>query len=333
MRALVVRAPHDVELTTVDEPVVADDEVLVAPLLNGMCGTDLELIDGTIDPAYVRYPLILGHEWVGELLDDVPGVATRKDRVVVEGVVPCGICAECLIGATNRCMTYDEIGFTRPGAIAERIAVPTRLVHRIDESVNLDDAVLIEPMAVVWRALTRFALRDDLNVVVVGDGAIALLVTHLVRRFHPARVVVVGRRIAQASLARAAGADEFVTDVPVERFDLVVEAAGTAASASTAIALAERGAMVILLGLPAHGTRIDLAPDDIVNDDIVIQGSFSYTSQAFGEVVGQVNAGHLQPSFLITHRYALSQCQEAIGALRGDVADDEPRGKVVISLP
>jgi len=258
-------------------------------------------------------------------------VASLGDRVVV-GIIPCGDCSECRIGATNLCTTYEEIGFTRPGAIAERIAVPKRLVHRIDESVNVDDAVLVEPMAVVWRALTRFGLRENLNVVIVGDGTIALLAAHLVRRFGPARVVVAGRRAAQSSLAKATGADEFVTDVPDGSFDLVIEAAGTGASVSTAIALAARGAMVILLGLPAHGTVIDLAPDDLVNNVIVIQGSFGYTRRSFTEVVEQVNAGNRTPSFVITHRYSIEQTESAIGALRGDVADDEPRGKVVIAL-
>ena len=332
MRALVVRSPHDLALDIVDEPVPGPDEVLVAPLLAGMCGTDLELIDGSIDPAYVRYPLILGHEWVGRIADDVPGVASRGDRVVVEGVIPCGVCDECRIGATNRCTTYDEIGFTRPGAIADHIAVPTRLLHRVEDSASSDDAVLVEPMAVVWRALTRFALREQLNVAVIGDGTIALLAVHLVRRFQPARVVVVGRRSAQASLSIAAGADEFLVDQPEEQFDLVIEAAGTGASAQSAISLAGRGAMVILLGLPAHGTLIDVAPDDLVNNDIVIQGSFAYTSHSFAEVVAQVNAGALKPSFLITHRYSLEQTDEAIRTLRGGVADDEPRGKVVISV-
>jgi len=275
--------------------------------------------------------LVLGHEWVGQILDELPGVASLGDRVVV-GIIPCGDCSECRIGATNLCTTYEEIGFTRPGAIAERIAVPKRLVHRIDESVNVDDAVLVEPMAVVWRALTRFGLRENLNVVIVGDGTIALLAAHLVRRFGPARVVVAGRRAAQSSLAKATGADEFVTDVPDGSFDLVIEAAGTGASVSTAIALAARGAMVILLGLPAHGTVIDLAPDDLVNNVIVIQGSFGYTRRSFTEVVEQVNAGNRTPSFVITHRYSIEQTESAIGALRGDVADDEPRGKVVIAL-
>jgi L-iditol 2-dehydrogenase len=323
MRALVVRSPHDVALDSVAEPSVGEDEVLVAPLLVGVCATDLELIDGSIDPAYVNYPLILGHEWVGEL---------RSERIVVEGLVTCGDCAECRVGATNRCLVYDEIGFTRPGAIAERIAVPRRLVHRIHDSVNIDDAVLIEPMAVVWRALTRFELRENLNVVVVGDGTIALLAVHLVRRFNPARVVVVGRRSAQAPLASGAGADEFVTSVPEERFDLVIEAAGTGESVSSAIGLAARGSMVILLGLPTHGTLIEVAPDDLVNDDVVIQGSFSYTSQAFSDVVEQVNAGALRPSFLITHRFTLDEADIAIATLRGAVAEDQPRGKVVLSI-
>jgi len=330
VRALVVRSAHDVALETFATPTVTDDEVLVAPLLAGMCGTDLELIDGSIDPAYVRYPVVLGHEWVGFLPNDEPGVASQGERVVVEGIIPCGDCDECRIGATNRCTTYDEIGFTRPGAIADRIAVPKRLVHRIEQSVNAEDAVLIEPMAVVWRALTRIPLRENLNVVVVGDGTIALLAAHLVRRFNPARVVVAGRRAAQAPLAKAAGADEFVTDVPHGRFDLVIEAAGTGASASSAISLAARGAMVILLGLPPHGTVIDLAPDDLVNDDIVIQGSFGYTSQAFSEVVGQVNDGNFKPSNLITHRFSLLETERAIATLRGEVAEDEARGKVVI---
>jgi threonine dehydrogenase-like Zn-dependent dehydrogenase len=332
MRALVVRSAHDVALETLTEPLVGADEVLVAPLLAGMCGTDLELIDGSIDPAYVRYPLVLGHEWVGFLLNDEPGLGTGGERVVVEGIIACGDCDECRIGATNRCATYDEIGFTRPGALADRIAVPKRLAHRIDTTVNADDAVLIEPMSVVWRALTRLPLRDNLNVVIVGDGTIALLAAHLVRRFNPARVVVAGRRAAQAHLANAAGADEFVTDIPVGRFDLVIEAAGTGPSASSAIGLAARGAMVILLGLPPHGTLIDLAPDDLVNDDVVIQGSFGYTSKAFTEVVDQVNAGNLKPSFLISHRFSLDETEDAIRALRGNVAEDEPRGKVVVEV-
>ncbi len=331
MKAFVVERPGRVAVLNVDEPVVGDSEVLVASLVAGMCGTDVELIDGSIDPAYVRYPLILGHEWVGELVDDIDGAITG-DRVVVEGVVACGRCAECVRGDTNRCHTYDEIGFTRPGALAERIAVPANLVHRLAPMVDLDDAALIEPMAVVWRALTRIPLAKGLRVAVVGDGTIAMLAVHLVRLFEPTSIVMVGRRHAQAALATRAGVSTFTTTTPSESFDLVIEAAGNVAAVSSTLTLAARGAMVILLGLPVHGSTIAVAPDDLVNNDLIIQGSFSYSRASWAQVVERVNSRELRPSFLITHRFALDRVLDAVTTLRGGHGDDEARGKVVIDV-
>ncbi|HEY5438326.1 MAG TPA: alcohol dehydrogenase catalytic domain-containing protein [Acidimicrobiales bacterium] len=332
MKALVVSTPGSVAVVTIDEPSVGANDVAVAPLLSGMCGTDLELIDGTIDPAFVRYPLVLGHEWVGRLLNDVDGVANAGEHVVAEGLIPCEACAECRSGNSNRCTTYDEIGFTRPGALAERIVVPKRLVHRLEDTVDVADAAFIEPMAVVWRALTRIPLRSSLRVAIVGDGTIALLCAHLVRLFDPETVVVVGRRKAQGQLAEAAGANEFLTVAPNASFDLIIEAAGNASSVLSALSLAARGAMVILLGLPVHGTKIEVAPDDFVNNDLILQGSFSYTREAFARVVAEVNAGRLKPSFLITHRFSLDESTHAIDALRGRVPDSVARGKVVVTV-
>lgn len=332
MRALVTTPGDGARLLELAAPVPLADEVLVAPVLVGLCGTDLELIDGILDPAYVTYPLILGHEWVGRLVEDVSGVGPAATAVVVEGIVPCTECGACRRGDTNRCATYDEVGFTRPGAAAELIAVPARLVHALAPAVSLDDAVLVEPMAVVWRALTRLPLVEDASVAIVGDGTIALLAAHLVRLMHPRRVVVVGRRVEQAELARAAGADEFTTAEPSERFDLVIEAAGSAAAVTSALALAERGAQVIVLGLAPHGERVAVEPDALVNNDLVVQGSFSYTQRAWREVVARLNEGSLRPSFLITHRVALADSAAALAALRGHDPRPGPRGKVVLDL-
>ncbi len=330
MRAFVVSEPGSSAVRVWPEPEASSGEVIVRPLLAGMCGTDLELLDGTIDPAYVQYPLVLGHEWVGELVSG-SALGPAGTRVVVEGIVPCGTCDECQRGATNLCAVYDEIGFTRAGAIADRVSVPASLVHRLGDDVDVDDAVLVEPMAVVWRALTRSVLRRGLRVAVVGDGTIALLATHLVQLLEPSRTTVIGQREEQRELARRAGADEFLVEAPATTFDLVIEAAGNANAVRTAIEHCGRGGVVVLLGLPPHGTVIEIAPDDLVNNDVVIQSSFSYTRAAFAEVVAQLNVGALRPSFLITHRFALEQAEEAVAALRGGGAN-EPRGKVVIEL-
>ncbi|MGA7835943.1 MAG: alcohol dehydrogenase catalytic domain-containing protein [Acidimicrobiales bacterium] len=330
MRAFVVTEPGSCAVREWPEPVASKSEVLVRPVLAGMCGTDVELIDGTIDPAYVRYPLVLGHEWVGELMNE-SDLGPAGTRVVVEGIIPCGACAACHRGATNLCEVYDEIGFTRAGAIADRVSVPASLVHRLSDDVSVDDAVLVEPMAVVWRALTRFALRPGLRVAVVGDGTIALLATHMVQLLEPSRTTVIGRREEQRALALRAGADEFLIDAPTTSFDLVIEAAGNANAVRTALAHCARGGVVILLGLPTHGTVVEIAPDDLVNNDVIIEASFSYTRDAFADVVAQLNVGALRPSFVITHRFPLDRAEEAIAALRGG-ATHEPRGKVVIDL-
>jgi threonine dehydrogenase-like Zn-dependent dehydrogenase len=331
VKAFVVTAPHDAALRERPEPAASEGEVLIAPLLAGVCGTDLELIDGTIDPAYVRYPLTLGHEWVGRLEHDLEGVGPSGTPVVVEGIIPCGVCPACRRGATNLCEVYDEVGFTRAGAIAEQITVPEQLVHTIADDVDLDDAVLIEPMAVVWRALIRMPLRMGQRAAIIGDGTVALLAAHLVQLFEPHRTTVFGRRDEQRGLALRAGADEFTTSVPAESFDLVIEASGSIAGVASAIESCARGGMVILLGLPPHGEMVEFSPDDLVNNDVIIQGSFGYTRSAFADVVARVNAHDLRPSFLITHRFDLVDAASAVVALRGEDSK-QPRGKVIIAV-
>jgi threonine dehydrogenase-like Zn-dependent dehydrogenase len=327
MKALLVRAPGDVALDDIEMPDVPAGHVLVQPLVSGLCGTDLEIIAGTIDEAYVHYPVVLGHEWVGRLAEH-PSLGSL---VVVEGVVPCATCDECQRGATNLCRTYDEIGFTRHGALAEFIAVPANLVHELHREVSALDGALVEPMAVVWRALGRAQVRAGSRCLVIGDGTVALLTALLLTRFSPASVTMLGLRPAQQALALQAGVDEFVTDIGESRFDYVVEAAGQGPAITTALAAAGRGGVVVLLGLPAHGTAVDLYPDDVVSNDLVIQGSFSYTRQSWADVVGLLNERVIHPSFLVTHRFDLTQWREALDTL-AHVPIDEPRGKVVITL-
>ncbi len=325
MKALVVRGANDVALEEIPAPLARPGEVLIRPLVSGLCGTDLEIIAGSIDQAYVNYPVVLGHEWVGRRVDG----GDLAPLVVVEGIVPCGRCDECLRGTTNRCRTYDEIGFTRAGAIAEFISVPAHLIHDLHPDVSALDAALVEPMSVVWRALTRAQVSEGSRCLVIGDGTVALLCALLLRRFKPSTVTMLGRRHAQAELAQQAAVDDFVLDIGDTKFDFIIEAAGQGPAISTALCAADRGATVVLLGLPAHGTAVDLYPDDVVNNDLIIQGSFSYTRQSWAEVVELLNDRLIHPSFLVTHQFALAHWREALDSL-AHTPDYEPRGKVVI---
>jgi len=327
-RALVVTEPGQVVLSTRPVPAAAPGQTLVRPDLVGLCGTDLEIIGGQVDPAYIRYPVGLGHEWTGIAAGDSPLAGTR---VVVEGIVACGRCQRCARGETNLCQTYDEFGFTRDGAAADVVAVPSGLVHAIAPAVAADDAVLTEPAAVVYRGLARAQAAPGARALVIGDGTIALLAVYLLRLWSPAEVVLLGRRAAQAQLAVTAGAARFETspDAAGSGYDLVVEAAGSVQAAATAVAAARRGGTVLLLGLPPHGETVALAVDDVVNNDLALLGSFSYTAAAWHDVVGLLNSGLIRPGFLITHRFTLADWEQAIACLRGG---DGQRGKVVLQI-
>ncbi len=321
--ALVVSTPGEVLLEQRGVPRPAAGELLIEPELVGLCGTDLEIIDGTIDPAYLRYPLVLGHEWTGTAADGT--------RVVVEGVIACGHCLRCRSGETNLCETYDEIGFTRDGAAARHAAVPARLVHPLAPAVGADDAVLIEPMSVVFLALSRAGVRPGSRVLVIGDGTIALLAVYLLGLWSPAQIVLLGRREGQAGLAAAAGAAAFVTEPAAAGtgFDLVVEAAGATDAVLAAFAAARRGGTVVLIGLPPRGDLAPVAVDDLVNNDLTIKASFSYTSRTWSDVVTLLNTGRLRPGFLVTHRFGLGEWETALATLRGA---DSPRGKVLLRI-
>ena len=331
--ALVARGPGDVGLEHRDTEDAHGFGVLVTPHHVGLCGTDLEIIDGTLDPAYVRYPLVLGHEWSG-LVSSIGESVTRVrpgDRVVVEGIIPCSVCAECRRGNTNLCLTYEELGFTRDGAAGPGVTTPEHLVHRLDDSVPLDAAALAEPAAVVLRGLNEIDLHPGARILVVGDGTIGLLVAHLARLWSPGSVVVAGQRTVQAELARTMGADEFMVDTPDERsFDVVIEAAGSIRAVETALAAVSRGGQVLLLGISGHGKTVAMSPDDIVNNDLRIRGSFGSTAASWAEIATLLNTGRFNPAPLITHRFSLSRFDDALEILRR--ATSEPRGKVLLDI-
>jgi L-iditol 2-dehydrogenase len=305
-------------------------EVLVAPQLVGICATDVELVNGQVDPAFVRYPLVIGHEWVGMAVSTSPGLEPG-DLVVVDGIVPCWRCDQCRAGATNLCETYDEVGFTRDGAAADEVVVPAGLVHRLPAGTALEDAVLVEPTSVVYHGLARVQPRPGLDCLVVGDGTIALLALQLLRLWSPASVTLVARRPEQAALAQAAGADEVLADAPHHGFDLVVEAAGANEAVLSALAAARRGATVVLFGLPPHGSVAPVAIDQLVNGDITVRASFSYSTWAFSRALRLIAGGQLHPGSIVTHRFDLEDHAEAMRLLQ-EARPGEARGKVVLRV-
>jgi 2-desacetyl-2-hydroxyethyl bacteriochlorophyllide A dehydrogenase len=331
--ALVVRGPGDVGIEPRAWAPPSGLEVRVTPRHVGLCGTDLEIVGGTMDPDYIRYPLVLGHEWSGVVAavgEQVTRVAPG-DAVVVEGIIPCSVCNACRRGQTNLCAVYDELGFMRDGAAGPSVTTREHLVHRLDAGVPLVSGALVEPAAVVLRGLSCMDLQPGATVVVVGAGTLGLLAAHLVRLWSPASVTVTGRRPVQGELAAVMGANRYVVGRPEPRsYDVAIEAAGTLTAVEVALEAARRGGQVLLLGICGHGKTVPMSPDEVVNNDLRIRGSFGYTAAAWAQVVALLNAGRLDLQPLVTHRFPLDQYEAALDTLARPT--ESARGKVLLDL-
>ncbi|MBC7464345.1 MAG: alcohol dehydrogenase catalytic domain-containing protein [Actinobacteria bacterium] len=331
MKTLITSGKNDLFLHEVADLTPGAGQVVAVPILVGVCGTDLEIINGKINPDYVRYPATIGHEWVGRITqvgDQVDSDLLGK-RIVVEGIIPCMECFECVAGSTNRCITYSEIGFTLPGAGAEQVLVPLSQLHVVNDEVSNESAVLVEPTSVVTQGFLKVNPKQNSKVLIIGDGTIALIAARLIRTWNPSLVHMLGLKSEQGDLARHAGADEFLTE-PVEMtYDLIVDASGAPSRISDAINQLVRGGSLLLIGFTGFKVPTTMYVDDIVNGDVNIFGSFSYSRKAWKQTVELLNSGKLDLSFLITHRFAFTDFATAVEALRSAPA---PRGKIVMEI-
>jgi L-iditol 2-dehydrogenase len=321
VRALLVERPGTARVTSVERPSPGPGEVLVRVHSVGICGSDVEILEGTRPAPYVRYPIVPGHEWAGTVETvgaDVRGLAPG-DPVVAEGFRACGNCARCREGLTNLCTAeYAETGFTHAGACADFVCVPAGLVHKLPDGTDLEAAALLEPAACVACGLLAVDLRPGLDVAVVGAGTLGLLAVALLRLSSPRRLALVGTRARRLELGEAMGATE-VVDVraahPAGGFDLVFEATNRPEGAQLALRLARRGGTVVLEGISgtdAPGLTADLIP----LGHLRVQGVFGASRAAWRWVVELFASGQLDPRPLVTHRFPLEEFEAAFDTLR-----------------
>jgi threonine dehydrogenase-like Zn-dependent dehydrogenase len=245
------------------------------------------------------------------------------DPVVAEGLRACGVCARCAEGRTNLCQAaYAETGFTHQGALADRLVVPARLVHRLPATRPLEAAALLEPAACVANGLLEAGVpRPGSRLAVVGDGPLGLLAVLLLRTVSPAELLLVGARPGRGAHGRGAGATR-VEDAADQaalaelggRFDAVVEATNQPEGAALALRLLRRGGSAILLGISGAG-RPTVDPDALTLNQLRVQGSFAASRAAWRWVVELYAVGILDPAPLVTHWYGLEEAPAALQAL------------------
>jgi L-iditol 2-dehydrogenase len=326
MRAVVVERPGVAALRRVPRPDPGRAEVLVRVGAAGICGSDVDVLEGHRPARYVRYPIIPGHEWAGTVAAVGPGVENVEvgDTVVAEGFRACGECARCREGRTNLCAAeYAETGFTHAGAFAEFLCVPAHLVHRLPPETDVAAAALLEPAACVAQGLLEVDLRPGVMAAVVGSGTLGLLAIALLGRYGPARLALVGARPARLELGRAMGATETWNVRQGQHaepgFDFVFEATGTVDGARSAVELARRGGTVVLEGISGQPGGIDA--DAVVLGHLRIQGVFGASRNAWRWVTDLFAARLLDTEPLVSRSFPLEEHAAAFAALTDRAGD------------
>ena len=323
MNAAVLRSPRSLTVGPSPVPEIGSDDALVRVTMAGLCGTDYRIWSGDRP---VKYPLILGHEFVGRIESlggDVPHLRVGQ-RVVAEPNYSCGQCPLCVEGNRNLCARRMAVGIDVDGAFAELARLPAKCCWPVADSVTDEQAVLAEPLAVVVRAVNRGVPKPHETAAVVGAGTLGLLALQVLRAAG-ARVLVVSRSARRFELARELGAaaTHAVTDGPLDtaarRFsgregvDLVVETAGTAEAVNHAVALARPGGRVVLTGLPHEATTLSFFP--VVRHEITIVGSMIYQDE-FPQALRLLESGRVRTAPLLTHRFELPAIDAAFAAHR-----------------
>jgi L-iditol 2-dehydrogenase len=322
VKAVVIERPHEVVFGEVETPSCGREDVLVRSRFAGLCRTDVEVLEGELDPRWVRYPCIPGHEWSGvvEAVGESVAGVEPGDAVVCEGFCYCGACRRCRAGDTHLCETYDQLGFTRGGGYGELVVAPRRVVHRLPRTVELDAAVLIEPASVVLQGLLRARPAPGETVGVIGVGTLGALAIVLARLFSPAAIAAYGVREAELELARRLGAAETV-DVsggaaPHEgELDLVVETAGAVAALELATRLPRMGGRVVALGIAGTGRELAIPADRFVLRDLSLIGSVGYTTATWSRVVDLLGAGLVDFRPVVAARYPVERFADAFASM------------------
>jgi threonine dehydrogenase-like Zn-dependent dehydrogenase len=334
MSAIILDCPGAHRLVPTEPAPPGPGQALVRVFASGICGSDREVYQGTRPEGYVRYPVTPGHEWSGVVEAvgaGVPaGLVGRK--TVGEGFRNCQVCDRCHAGESTLCAApYEETGFTQPGAFADHLTLPARLLHVLDDAADLRDAALLEPAACIAAALLKAPAQPGERVAVVGTGTLGMLAVQFLAAASPAELLVVGSRRDREALSRQFGATNFLTteEVPgtAADYDLVIETAGSAAAAHTSAALLRRGGRLALTGIPAAGTARGLDPTDLVVRQLTVHTVFGAPPAAWAHTVRAFNAGILAPAPLITHELPLTEYSAALDLL---ASRDPTVGKVLL---
>ncbi len=283
-------------------PTPGPGEALIRMRLAGVCGTDLELVKG-----YYPFTGVLGHEFVGQVVEAPTAPEWVGRRVVGEINISCGQCRFCRRGLERHCEQRKVLGILgHNGAFAAYLTLPVRNLHAVPDAVPDEAAVFTEPLAAALEILDQVHIRPTARVLVLGTGRLGQLIARVLR-LTGAEVHGVTRRARHAERLRAHGVQPLTPEqVPQAAYQIVVEATGSPAGLEMARRAVEPTGRIVLKSTYAGAQPLNLSP--LVVDEITVVGS---RCGPFAPALRLMEQGLVDPRDLLEARYPLSQALDA----------------------
>ena len=335
MKAVVLRKPYDLAVAEVARPEPKRDEVLVRVTHSGICGTDLKIFTGAMPAAY---PVIMGHEMTGEVLDGADDSRIRRgDRVLVDPVLFCGTCFDCRAGRTNLCPNGAVIGREVNGGFAGFVVAPRTHVYPLPASIDSRTAPLIQVLTTVLHAQRRASMTSGQSVAVIGLGVSGQLHVQLAKARGAGPVIGVTRSAWKRSVADRLGADLTVTagDAGIQAVreatqghgaDVVIESTGMVKCIGDAIAMVRPGGTVVLFGIYTASEGA-LPFYQLYYKEPTVISARAAMGEDFPESIALVASGRITLGPLVTQVLPVAELSQALGLLESDA---DGRMKIIL---
>ena len=313
-------------------PHAGPGELVLRNQVCGVCGTDVHIYHGEPGSADVNPPVVLGHEYSGEVVEVGEGVTgfAVGNHVTVDPNIYCGHCAYCQNGKKQLCPSMEAIGVTRDGGFAQYSRIPASQAFKLEPTVPWEAAAMAEPLACCLHGIDLAGIQVGDKVCVVGGGAIGLLMVQLAKLSGASQIVLsepnekrrqVGLQLgANAALdPTRPDAQEAFAQVLGGGANVVIECVGNVPAVKSAFQFAGKGATVLLFSVPKVDATFDLPLFDVYKKELTIKGSF-VNPDTHARAVALINSGKVDFGPIITHRFPLDQLPEAIAMQMSDAS-------------
>lgn len=333
-----LKASPGIWLTEVEKPEMGHNDLLIRIKKTAICGTDMHIYNwDKWSQKTIPVPMVIGHEYVGEVVDigqEVRGF-NIGDRVSGEGHITCGHCRNCRCGRTHLCRNTSGVGVNRTGAFSELLVIPAYNAFKIPVEVSDDIASIFDPFGNAVHTALSFDLAGE-DVLITGAGPIGIMAAAVAKHVGARHIVITDVNPYRLKLAQKMGVTRAVNveteqleDVMsqlgmTEGFDVGLEMSGNSMAFNSMLKNMNNGGKIAMLGIPPSDMQIDW--DKVIFKGLIIKGIYGREMfETWYKMASLIQSG-LDLTPIITHHYSVDDFQEAFDMMNSGLS-----GKVILN--